>query len=140
MKIYHKRHFAEGLFFGMLFLILTIFTALGHKTLSISEIVLGSLSLFISISSIMRSLSEESSAEDRRNEEDERNRLIEYKVAMLFEKIVWNTSLILTLIFAVLFAVTKYSWLIWPLLGSAILFNAGFIILLLGSIYFERHS
>ncbi|MCL1632542.1 hypothetical protein M3N64_11495 [Sporolactobacillus sp. CPB3-1] len=140
MRIYHKRNFAEGLFFGVLFLSLIIITVIGHKELSFSEIALGSLSLLISISFIMRSLSKKSSAKDLRDEKDERNRLIEYKVAMIFEKIVWNTSLILTIIFAVLFAVTKYSWLIWPLLGSAILFNVGFVILLLGSIYFERNS
>ncbi|MCI1858502.1 MAG: hypothetical protein LKI80_10120 [Sporolactobacillus sp.] len=140
MRIYHKRNFAEGLFFGLLFLVLLITMIIGHRTIAISDFFWAGLCLLFAIVLTARSLSSRASEEDRRDEEDERHQLIEYKVALLFEKIIWNASLILTIIFIVLFAITRYSWLIWPLVGSAIVFNAGFIILLTGSIYYERNS
>lgn len=78
MRIYNKKVFVSGIF--MVFLgILNLFADIVNKTVDINGMILVSVLLLFGISAIIRSLSRRMAKEDRLEELDERNRLIELK-------------------------------------------------------------
>ena len=78
MKIYHKRNFWAGV--GMLALgILNLATALWRRDLDASAVVLVVALVLLGGSSLLRSLSPKLAREDRVEERDERNQLVNWK-------------------------------------------------------------
>lgn len=78
MKIYNKKVFASGVFMAALG-VLNLIADISGKKVDINGIVLIAVLLFLGVGMIMRSLSQKLSKEDRVEEFDERNRLIELK-------------------------------------------------------------
>ncbi len=78
MKIYNKKVFASGVFMAALG-VLNLIADISGKKVDINGIILIAVLLFLGVGMIMRSLSQRLSKEDRVEEFDERNRLIELK-------------------------------------------------------------
>ena len=78
MKIYNKKVFASGIFMAALGL-LNLITSIMRKDLDINSIILIAALFVLGFGSIMRSMSQRMTKEDKLEEMDERNRLITLK-------------------------------------------------------------
>lgn len=105
MRIYNKKKFAFGVFslvMGMLNLVTGIITGLDAK-----GVILIILLFLIGAGSLARSLSQKMSREDKLEERDERNQLIDMKSKSLAFRLTQGISFVLGLLFLVGGAVAK---------------------------------
>ena len=106
MKICHKKNFWAGV--GMLALgILNLATALWRRDLDASAVVLVVALVLLGGGSLLRGLSPKLAREDKTEERDERNQLIDMKSKSLAFRLTQGISFVLGLLFLVSGAVAK---------------------------------
>lgn len=96
MKIYNKKTFLFGVF-AVALGVLNVAADFVNKKWEVSGIVLAAVLFFVGIGSLMRSLSQKMSREDKVEEADERNRLIALKSKSMSLRLVQVLSFVLML-------------------------------------------
>lgn len=107
MRIYNKKLFWSGAFMMVLGLI-NLITSIMTKALDISYIFLIAALMIMGFASIMRSTSRRRAREDKREELDERNRLIELKSKSKSFQLTHSISFIAMLTFIIMGKMSGY--------------------------------
>ncbi len=136
MKIYNWRNFASGLFTLFLGVVLL---AMGFKTgINWGDVVLSVMCFFLGGGTFIRSLSKKMSMEDKLDELDERDNLVQLKNQSLAFKIVEFGCLTLEVIFFVIGKVANDKMFVYIGVGLAFAFALCLFSDLMTFIHYER--
>ena len=121
MKIYSKKSFAEGIFMLALGTLNLIMDLINH-TFEISGAILIIALYFLGVGLIIRSLSHKFTKEDKVDEMDERNQLIELKSKSKSFRLTQTISFLIMLVFLIMGKVSCYDGFIAMGVGLAFAF------------------
>lgn len=138
MKIYNKKGFIRGLSYLVIFLI-SLFCIL-FKDSSLKLLVLSTIIFLFSVTDLSRSVSKTSSLDDITEENDERDRFIIMKSSKKTMDIMIKLNFILTILFMILYGVTKNNILLGAFLVSSSYITINFLVILITNIYYEKHE
>lgn len=136
MKIYNKKVFASGIFMAALGL-LNLITSIMRKDLDINSIILIAALFVLGFGSIMRSMSQRMTKEDKLEEMDERNRLITLKSKSKSFQLTQMISFILMLVLLVMGKVFDYEGFIAMGVGLAFAFTISMFAEIFTYMYYE---
>lgn len=139
MKIYNKKKFASGVF--LLLLGLLRFTPLfaGRKW-DVKSIFWTAVLLLLGVSELVHSLSSRLTRQDKLEERDERNRLVDWKAKSMTLKITHAIYLVLGWIFAIIGVIREADIVVAVGLGLLFTFPIGMFAELFTSIYYESKN
>lgn len=139
MKIYNKKVFASGIFMvGLGFI--NLIADIMNKNIAISGIMLIVALFLLGVGTIMRSLSQKMTKEDRLEELDERNRLIELKSKSRSFKLTQLISFLLMLVLLVAGKVSGYEGFVAMGVGLAFAFVISMFTELFTYLYYEAKN
>lgn len=136
MKIYNKKVFASGIFMMALGL-LNLITSIVRHDLDINSIILIVALFAMGFGSIMRSMSQRMAKEDKLEELDERNRLIELKSKSKSFRLTQIISFVLMLVLLVMGKVSGYEGFIAMGVGLAFAFSISMFAEIFTYMYYE---
>lgn len=139
MKIYNKKVFASGIFMAALGL-LNLITSIMRKDLDINSIILIAALFVLGFGSIMRSMSQRMTKEDKLEELDERNRLITLKSKSKSFQLTQMISFILMLVLLVMGKVFDYEGFIAMGVGLAFAFTISMFAEIFTHMYYESKN
>lgn len=139
MKIYNKKVFASGIFMAALGL-LNLITSIMRKALDINSIILIAALFVLGFGSIMRSMSQRMTKEDKLEEMDERNRLITLKSKSKSFQLTQMISFILMLVLLVMGKVFDYEGFIAMGVGLAFAFTISMLAEIFTYMYYESKN
>ncbi len=139
MKIYNKKVFASGIFMAALGL-LNLITSIMRKDLDINSIILIAALFVLGFGSIMRSMSQRMTKEDKLEEMDERNRLITLKSKSKSFQLTQMISFILMLVLLVMGKVFDYEGFIAMGVGLAFAFTISMFAEIFTYMYYESKN
>ena len=139
MKIYNKKGFASGIFMAALGL-LNLITSIMRKALDINSIILIAALFVLGFGSIMRSMSQRMTKEDKLEEMDERNRLITLKSKSKSFQLTQMISFILMLVLLVMGKVFDYEGFIAMGVGLAFAFTISMFAEIFTYMYYESKN
>ncbi|HIT61134.1 MAG TPA: DUF2178 domain-containing protein [Candidatus Fimousia stercorigallinarum] len=139
MKIYNKKVFASGIFMAALGL-LNLITSIMRKDLDINSIILIAALFVLGFGSIMRSMSQRMTKEDKLEELDERNRLITLKSKSKSFQLTQMISFILMLVLLVMGKVFDYEGFIAMGVGLAFAFTISMFAEIFTYMYYESKN
>ncbi len=139
MKIYNKKVFASGIFMAALGL-LNLITSIMRKALDINSIILIAALFVLGFGSIMRSMSQRMTKEDKLEEMDERNRLITLKSKSKSFQLTQMISFILMLVLLVMGKVFDYEGFIAMGVGLAFAFTISMFAEIFTYMYYESKN
>ena len=139
MKIYNKKVFASGIFMAALGL-LNLITSIMRKALDINSIILIAALFVLGFGSIMRSMSQRITKEDKLEELDERNRLITLKSKSKSFQLTQMISFILMLVLLVMGKVFDYEGFIAMGVGLAFAFTISMFAEIFTYMYYESKN
>ena len=139
MKIYNKKVFASGIFMAALGL-LNLITSIMRKDLDINSIILIAALFVLGFGSIMRSMSQRITKEDKLEELDERNRLITLKSKSKSFQLTQMISFILMLVLLVMGKVFVYEGFIAMGVGLAFAFTVSMFAEIFTYLYYESKN
>ena len=139
MKIYNKKVFASGVFMAALGL-LNLITSIMRKDLDINSIILIAALFVLGFGSIMRSMSQRITKEDKLEELDERNRLITLKSKSKSFQLTQMISFILMLVLLVMGKVFDYEGFIAMGVGLAFAFTISMFAEIFTYMYYESKN
>ena len=139
MKIYNKKVFASGIFMAALGL-LNLITSIMRKALDINSIILIAALFVLGFGSIMRSMSQRMTKEDKLEEMDERNRLITLKSKSKSFQLTQMISFILMLVLLVMGKVFDYEGFISMGVGLAFAFTISMFAEIFTYMYYESKN
>ena len=139
MKIYNKKVFASGIFMAALGL-LNLITSIKRKDLDINSIILIAALFVLGFGSIMRSMSQRMTKEDKLEEMDERNRLITLKSKSKSFQLTQMISFILMLVLLVMGKVFDYEGFIAMGVGLAFAFTISMFAEIFTYMYYESKN
>lgn len=139
MKIYNKKVFASGIFMAALGL-LNLITSIMRKALDINSIILIVALFVLGFGSIMRSMSQRMTKEDKLEEMDERNRLITLKSKSKSFQLTQMISFILMLVLLVMGKVFDYEGFIAMGVGLAFAFTISMFAEIFTYMYYESKN
>lgn len=139
MKIYNKKVFASGIFMIALGL-LNLITSIMRKDLDINSIILIAALFVLGFGSIMRSMSQRMTKEDKLEEMDERNRLITLKSKSKSFQLTQMISFILMLVLLVMGKVFDYEGFIAMGVGLAFAFTISMFAEIFTYMYYESKN
>lgn len=136
MKIYNKKVFASGIFMMALGL-LNLITSIVRHDLDINSIILIVALFAMGFGSVMRSMSQRMAKEDKLEELDERNRLIELKSKSKSFRLTQIISFVLMLVLLVMGKVSGYEGFIAMGVGLAFAFSISMFAEIFTYMYYE---
>ena len=139
MKIYNKKVFASGIFMAALGL-LNLITSIMRKALDINSIILIAALFVLGFGSIMRSMSQRMTKEDKLEEMDERNRLITLKSKSKSFQLTQMISFILMLVLLVMGKAFDYEGFIAMGVGLAFAFTISMFAEIFTYMYYESKN
>lgn len=139
MKIYNKKVFASGIFMAALGL-LNLITSIMRKALDINSVILIAALFVLGFGSIMRSMSQRMTKEDKLEEMDERNRLITLKSKSKSFQLTQMISFILMLVLLVMGKVFDYEGFIAMGVGLAFAFTISMFAEIFTYMYYESKN
>ena len=139
MKIYNKKVFASGIFMAALGL-LNLITSIMRKALDINSIILIAALFVLGFGSIMRSMSQRMTKEDKLEEMDERNRLITLKSKSKSFQLTQMISFILMLVLLIMGKVFDYEGFIAMGVGLAFAFTISMFAEIFTYMYYESKN
>ena len=139
MKIYNKKVFASGIFMAALGL-LNLITSIMRKDLDINSIILIAALFVLGFGSIMRSMSQRMTKEDKLEELDERNRLITLKSKSKSFQLTQMISFMLMLVLLVMGKVFDYEGFIAMGVGLAFAFTISMFAEIFTYMYYESKN
>lgn len=143
MKVYNRK----GLIWGIVWTLLAVFN-LTHEIISPKEFWLGQIKdvlfsvalLIIGLVGFIRAFSKQATREDKIEEADERNRFVSLKSKAKSFDILQVLLLVAAILFAVVYKVTgNIAWIPF-LISAAVLWNVSFLLDIIASVYYEKHS
>ncbi|WP_283606803.1 DUF2178 domain-containing protein [Faecalispora anaeroviscerum] len=143
MKIYNRK----GLIWGIVWTLLAVFN-LTHEIISPNDFLMGQIKdvlfsvalLIIGIVGFVRAFSKQATREDKVEEADERNRLVALKSKARAFDILQAFLLVAVVVFAAAYKITgNIAWIPF-LIAVAVLWNISFLLDIIASIYYEKHS
>lgn len=139
MKIYNKKKFASGVF--LLLLGLLRFTPLfAGREWDVKSIFWTAVLLLLGVSELVHSLSSRLTRQDKLEERDERNRLVDWKAKSMTLKITHAIYLVLGWIFAIIGVIREADIVVALGLGLLFTFPIGMFTELFTSIYYESKN
>lgn len=139
MKIYNKKKFASGVF--LLLLGLLRFTPLfAGREWDVKSIFWTAVALLLGVSELVHSLSSRLTRQDKLEERDERNRLVDWKAKSMTLKITHAIYLVLGWIFAIIGVIREADIVVALGLGLLFTFPIGMFTELFTSIYYESKN
>lgn len=143
MKIYNKKKFTSGMFMLLLGLIvialeISDLNFRNLELLDIKHLIVNVLLLLFGFTYIKRSLSIENSKEDKLEELDERNILLNLKIETKTFQVIKYFGFMLMLLFFVVGSFFEAETIIAMGLGIAFLYPVYFIVTIIISLYYER--
>lgn len=139
MKIYNKKVFASGIFMMALGL-LNLITSIVRHDLDINSIILIVALFAMGFGSVMRSMSQRMAKEDKLEELDERNRLIELKSKSKSFRLTQIISFALMLVLLVMGKVSGYEGFITMGVGLAFAFSISMFAEIFTYMYYESKN
>lgn len=139
MKIYNKKVFASGIFMMALGL-LNLITSIVRHDLDINSIILIVALFAMGFGSVMRSMSQQMAKEDKLEELDERNRLIELKSKSKSFRLTQIISFVLMLVLLVMGKVSGYEGFIAMGVGLAFSFSISMFAEIFTYMYYESKN
>lgn len=139
MKIYNKKVFVSGIFMVALG-ILNLITSIRRKDADINSIILIAVLLVLGFGKIKRSLSQRMSREDKLEELDERNRLIELKSKSKSFQLTQNLSFVFMLIMLFFGKVSGYEGFIAVAVGLAFFWAISMFVELFAYWYYDSKN
>lgn len=139
MKIYNKKVFASGIFMMALGL-LNLITSIVRHDLDINSIILIVALFAMGFGSVMRSMSQQMAKEDKLEELDERNRLIELKSKSKSFRLTQIISFVLMLVLLVMGKVSGYEGFIAMGVGLAFAFSISMFAEIFTYMYYESKN
>ena len=139
MKIYNKKVFASGIFMMALGL-LNLITSIVRHDLDINSIILIVALFAMGFGSVMRSMSQRMAKEDKLEELDERNRLIELKSKSKSFRLTQIISFVLMLVLLVMGKVSGYEGFIAMGVGLAFAFSISMFAEFFTYMYYESKN
>ena len=139
MKIYNKKVFASGIFMMALGL-LNLITSIMRHDLDINSIILIVALFAMGFGSVMRSMSQRMAKEDKLEELDERNRLIELKSKSKSFRLTQIISFVLMLVLLVMGKVSGYEGFIAMGVGLAFAFSISMFAEIFTYMYYESKN
>ncbi len=139
MKIYNKKVFASGIFMMALGL-LNLITSIVRHDLDINSIILIVALFAMGFGSVMRSMSQRMAKEDKLEELDERNRLIELKSKSKSFRLTQIISFVLMLVLLVMGKVSGYEGFIAMGVGLAFAFSISMFAEIFTYMYYESKN
>ena len=139
MKIYNKKVFASGIFMMALGL-LNLITSIVRHDLDINSIILIVALFAMGFGSVMRSMSQQMAKEDKLEELDERNRLIELKSKSKSFRLTQIISFALMLVLLVMGKVSGYEGFITMGVGLAFAFSISMFAEIFTYMYYESKN
>ena len=139
MKIYNKKVFASGIFMMDLGL-LNLITSIVWHDLDINSIILIVALFAMGFGSVMRSMSQQMAKEDKLEELDERNRLIELKSKSKSFRLTQIISFVLMLVLLVMGKVSGYEGFIAMGVGLAFSFSISMFAEIFTYMYYESKN
>lgn len=136
MKIYNKKKFVSGLFCILLGCLLFLSSVLFHRAEAGSIILVLAL-LAIGGGEITRSLCWQMAREDKRDERDERNRLIAWKSKSKAFQLTQGISFFFMLVLLVMGKVSGYQGFIYMGVGLSFAFSVSMFAELFAYLYYE---
>ena len=139
MKIYNRKKFASGIF--LLLLGLLRFTPLfAGREWDVKSIFWTAVLLLLGVSELVHSLSSRLTRQDKLEERDERNRLVDWKAKSMTLKITQAIYLVLGWIFLVMGVIRQADIVMAVGLGLLFTFPIGMFTELFTSIYYESRN
>lgn len=138
MKIYNKKTFMSGIFATALGL-LNLATALWTK-FDVESIIIVLFLLFFGVNSMIRSVSQKLSREDKLEELDERNQLIELKTKSKSFRVTHGICFVLMLVFLVMAKTSGEKAFIGIGVGLAFACTISMFTEFFTYLYYEKHS
>lgn len=139
MKIYNKKAFASGVFMAALGMLNLIAGVMSHK-MDLGWGVLTAALFLLGFGTVMRSISKKMSREDRLEELDERNCLIELKSKSKSFQLTQLISFVLMLVLLVMGKVSGYEGLIAVGTGLAFAFTISLFAEIFTYMYYESRN
>lgn len=139
MKIYNKKVFASGIFMMALGL-LNLITSIVRHDLDINSIILIVALFAMGFGSVIRSMSQRMAKEDKLEELDERNRLIELKSKSKSFRLTQIISFVLMLVLLVMGKVSGYEGFIAMGVGLAFAFSISMFAEIFTYMYYESKN
>ena len=139
MKIYNKKEFISGAFMGALGL-LNLILSIIRQDLDINSIILIVVLFVLGFGTIMRSISQRMTKEDKLEELDERNRLITMKSKSKSFRITQIISFMLMLALLVMGKVSGYEGFIAMGVGLAFAFTISMFTEIFTYMYYESKN
>ena len=141
-KIYNKKGLNSGIFWLLLSLVSTV---LFFKNLSemntlklFKELIIMIITYFFGATYLIRSLNEKYSKEDEIEENNELNKLNALKAESKAFRISFYACMILYILFAVLYIITKIEGLLCALIGLGLLSTFMFITIIILLVYYNK--
>ena len=139
MKIYNRKKFASGIF--LLLLGLLRFTPLfAGREWDVKSIFWTAVLLLLGVSELVHSLSSRLTRQDKLEERDERNRLVDWKAKSMTLKITQAIYLVLGWIFLIMGVIRQADIVMAVGLGLLFTFPIGMFTELFTSIYYESRN
>ncbi len=139
MRIYNKKSFASGIFMAALATV-NLIADVANKTVNLhGGILVGALYL-LGIGAIMRSLSQTRAKQDKLEELDERNQLIEFKSKSMSFRVTQTISFLLMLALMVMGKVSGDEGFIAMGVGLAFAFTISMFAELFTYMYYEQKN
>lgn len=139
MKIYNRKKFASGIF--LLLLGLLRFTPLfAGREWDVKSIFWTAVLLLLGVSELVHSLSSRLTRQDKLEERDERNRLVDWKAKSMTLKITHAIYLVLGWIFLIMGVIRQADIVMAVGLGLLFTFPIGMFTELFTSIYYESKN
>lgn len=139
MKIYNKKVFASGIFMMALGL-LNLITSIMRHDLDINSIILIVALFAMGFGSVIRSMSQRMAKEDKLEELDERNRLIELKSKSKSFRLTQIISFVLMFVLLVMGKVSGYEGFIAMGVGLAFAFSISMFAEFFTYMYYESKN
>lgn len=139
MKIYNKKGFGCGCFFALL-AFLNLGLDIARHTVDAKGLLLCAALLFFSAEAIRRSVSRNLTREDRLEERDERNRLIEARSQSMAFRVTQGLSFALMLLLLIVAKVRGAEELIAVAVGLAFAFGISLFAELFCYLYYESKN
>lgn len=143
MKVYNRK----GLIWGIFWTMIAAFN-LYHSILSPDDFLMGQIKdilisvvvLMLGVSGFVRAFSKKATLQDKIEQEDERNRLIELKSGAKAFQFLQIFLLLATGVFAIVYKLTSNVGWIPFLIATAVIWNVGFLVDMIVGIYYEKRS
>lgn len=137
MRIYNKKGFASGIFMVFLGSINLIYDVI-DDSIETKGMVLTTVLLLFGVDSIMRSLSEKMAREDRQEDADEKNHLVELKSKSKSFQLTQGLSFLLMLILLVAGKISGFEGAISMAVGMAFVYAISMFSEIFTYIYYSR--